>query len=217
MTTLGLFPLLTRDDVYRIETQRLWLRWPQAGDAVSMAKWVGRPEVATMTSSFKVGMTEAEIAARLALARETNTAGKGIVLVLTPKGEDAHAIGMAGVTARTDGALELGYQLDPAYWSRGLMTEAVRALATHVFELSAACKIVASVRPDNHGSIKVLTRSGFASTGGGEHTSPLYGRYMVRHFARLRLKPSALAQAHVRFGGAAVPAIGCDKELVGLV
>jgi RimJ/RimL family protein N-acetyltransferase len=211
-----MFPLLTRDDVYRIETARLWLRWPRAEDAVSMAKWVGRPEVATMTSSFKVGMTEAEIAARLAQARETNTAGKSIALVLTPKGEDGHAIGMAGVNVRADGALELGYHLDPAYWSRGLMTEAVRALGVHVFELSAVCKVVASVRPDNHGSIKVLTRSGFASTGGGEHTSALYGRYMVRHFARLRLKPSALAEAQVRFGGvSAVPA--CVPDLVGLV
>jgi RimJ/RimL family protein N-acetyltransferase len=211
-----MFPLLTRDDVYRIETTRLWLRWPRAEDAVGMVKWVGRPEVATMTSSFKVGMTEAEIATRLALACEANTAGKGIALVLTPKGEDGHAVGMAGVNVRADGALELGYHLDPAFWSRGLMTEAVRALGDHVFELSAVCKILASVRPDNHGSIKVLTRAGFASTGGGEHTSPLYGRYMVRHFARQRLKPSALAQAQVRFGGA-VTAPVCVPDLVGLV
>jgi RimJ/RimL family protein N-acetyltransferase len=211
-----MFPLLTRDDVYRIETPRLWLRWPCAEDAASMAKWVGRPEVATMTSSFKVGMTEAEIATRLALAREANTAGKGIAFVLTQKGNDGHAVGMAGVNVRADGALELGYHLDPAYWSRGLMTEAVRAIAAQVFELSNVCKIVASVRPDNHGSIKVLTRAGFVSTGGGEHESPLYGRYMVRHFARQRQKPSALAQAQVRFG-TAVATVACGQDLVGLV
>jgi RimJ/RimL family protein N-acetyltransferase len=211
-----MFPLLTRDDVYRIETPRLWLRWPRAEDAVSMAKWVGRPEVATMTSSFKVDITVEEIAERLAAARAANVAGKGIALVLTPKGEDGNAIGMAGVSARADGTLELGYHLDPACWSRGLMTEAVRALGVHVFELSAVCKIVASVRPDNHGSIKVLTRSGFVSTGGGEHTSPLYGRYMVRHFVRQRLKPSALAAAQARFGGAAAAPV-CVPDLVGLV
>jgi RimJ/RimL family protein N-acetyltransferase len=211
-----MFPLLTRDDVYRIETTRLWLRWPRAEDAVFMAKWVGRPEVATMTSTFKVDMTEPEVVERLAAARATNMAGKSIALVLTPKGEDGSAIGMAGVSLRADGALELGYHLDPGYWSRGLMTEAVRALSTHAFELSAICKIVASVRPDNHGSIKVLTRAGFGSTGGGEHTSPLYGRYMVRHFARQRLKPSALATAQVRFGGA-VTAPACVPDLVCLV
>ncbi len=215
MPSLAMFPILTRDDVFRIETPHLWLRWPRAEDAVGMANWVGAQEVATMTSTFKVGMTVDEIAARLAVARESNKAGKGIAFVLTPKGEDAHAIGMAGVTFRPDGALELGYHLDPAYWSRGLMTEAVTALAAQVFELSAACKIAASVRPDNHGSIKVLTRSGFVSIGGGEHESPLYGRYMVRHFALARQKPSALAQAHLRFGSGAAVAVAHD--LAGLV
>jgi RimJ/RimL family protein N-acetyltransferase len=195
-----MFPLLTRDDVFRIETPRLWLRWPQADDAGAMAKWVGRPEVATMTSTFKVGMTVDEIAARLDTVRESNAAGKGIGLVLVPQGADAHAIGMVGVGFKADGSLELGYHLDPAFWAKGLMTEAVAALSAQVFELSSACKIVASVRPDNHGSIKVLVKAGFKSTGGGEHESPLYGRYMVRHFALARQRPSALAGAHKRFG-----------------
>lgn len=216
MPTLALFPILTRDDVFRVETPRLWLRWPRAENSHGMVKWVGKPEVATMTSSFKVGMTADEIAARLVLARETNAAGKGISFVLTPKGDDALAVGMAGVTCKSDGTLELGYHLDPAYWARGLMTEAVRAIAAQVFELSAACKIAASVRPDNHGSIKVLSRSGFVSIGGGEHESPLYGRYMVRHFTLARQKPSALAQAQARFGVTA-PVGVLAHDLVGLV
>ncbi len=29
-----MFPDLTRDDVFRIETKRLWLRWPRIQDAV---------------------------------------------------------------------------------------------------------------------------------------------------------------------------------------
>ena len=28
-----MFPDLTRDDVFRLETRRLWLRWPRAADA----------------------------------------------------------------------------------------------------------------------------------------------------------------------------------------
>lgn len=211
-----MFPSLTRDDVFRIETPRLWLRWPRAEDAAVMAKWVGRHEVATMTSSFKVDMTAEEVSERLAHTRESNSAGKGIGLVLTPQGDDARTVGMAGVTFKPDGTLDLGYHLDPGFWARGLMTEAVTALAVQVFELSASCKIVASVRPDNHGSIKVLKRSGFISTGGGEHESPLYGRYMVRHFALARQRPSALAQAQARFAaGASAAALAHD--LVGLV
>ena len=216
MPSLAMFPILTRDDVFRIETPRLWLRWPHARDAHGMANWVGKPEVATMTSSFKVGMTADEIAVRLAQTRDSNAAGNGIGLVVTHKGDDARAVGIVGVDTRPDGTLVLGYHLDPAFWSRGLMTEAVRALSAQVFELSAVCKIVASVRPDNHGSIKVLTRCGFISTGGGEHESPLYGRYMVRHFALARQRPSALAQAQARFG-VGQTATACGHDLTRLV
>ena len=28
-----MFPELTRDDVFRLETRRLWLRWPRMADA----------------------------------------------------------------------------------------------------------------------------------------------------------------------------------------
>ena len=28
-----MFPEITRDDIFRLETERLWLRWPRAADA----------------------------------------------------------------------------------------------------------------------------------------------------------------------------------------
>ncbi len=209
-----MFPILTRDDVFRIETQRLWLRWPRIEDACSMAAWAGRPEVATMTSTFEVGISESAVAARLVLQRASNATGQALGFTIVAQGADAQAIGLIGVSLKADGTLELGYHLDPASWNRGLMTEAVRGLAVQVFDLTAACKIVASTRPDNHGSIKVLAKAGFKSTGGGEHESPVYGRYMVRHFALPRARPSPLLQAQKRFG-ATEPTLAHD--LVGLV
>jgi RimJ/RimL family protein N-acetyltransferase len=209
-----MFPILTRDDVFRIETRRLWLRWPRAEDACGMAHWVGRPEVATMTSTYKIDMSPDEVAERLNVARLDNAAGRAMAFVLTPKGSDSESIGMAGATVGTNGTIELGYHLDPKFWGRGLMTEAVRALSAQVFELTDACKVVASTRPDNHGSIKVLAKSGFKSTGGGEHESPIYGRYMVRHFALARSQPSALLNAQKRFGAGLV---ATAHDLVGLV
>ena len=207
-----MFPCLTRDEVFRIETRRLWLRWPRLEDAAVMAPWIGLPEVATMTSTFKVGMTVAEVAGRLEQNRASNASGKSMSFVMTPQGADDQAIGMLGVHVRPDGQLELGYHLDPTHWGQGLMTEAVRALAVQVFELAPIAKIDAGVKPANPGSIRVLEKCGFKPAGGGEHESPLYGRYLVHRYALARSKPSSLLAAQQRFG--VVPPV---HALCGLV
>jgi hypothetical protein len=35
-----MFPDLTADDIFRIETERLWLRWPRASDALAITSFV---------------------------------------------------------------------------------------------------------------------------------------------------------------------------------
>ena len=166
-----------------------------------------------MTSSFRVGMAAPEIAARLELARASNTEGHGLGFTIVPQGADDTAIGMVGVGFKPDGKLELGYHLDPAHWGKGLTTEAVGALVAQAFELTSAAKIDASVQPRNVGSIGVLEKCGFVCTGGGEHESAVHGRYLVRHYALARSRPSALLSAHRRFHAA--PALAHD--LAGLV
>ena len=46
-----MFPELTRDDVFRLETRRLWLRWPRMADATAILKLAGEKAVAEMTAS----------------------------------------------------------------------------------------------------------------------------------------------------------------------
>ena len=36
-----MFPELTRDDVFRLETRRLWLRWPRMADANAILRLAG--------------------------------------------------------------------------------------------------------------------------------------------------------------------------------
>ena len=45
-----MFPDLTRDDVFRLETRRLWLRWPRHGDVQALVRLVGEKAVAEMTA-----------------------------------------------------------------------------------------------------------------------------------------------------------------------
>ena len=46
-----MFPDLTADDIFRIETKRLWLRWPRASDAPTITSFVSLAQVARMTAS----------------------------------------------------------------------------------------------------------------------------------------------------------------------
>jgi hypothetical protein len=47
-----MFPDLTRDDVFRIETKRLWLRWPRVQDAAAMQRLAGDKDVADIPSPW---------------------------------------------------------------------------------------------------------------------------------------------------------------------
>jgi hypothetical protein len=47
-----MFPDLFRDDVFTLETPRLFLRWPKASDAPTVAELAGDRRVAEMTASI---------------------------------------------------------------------------------------------------------------------------------------------------------------------
>jgi hypothetical protein len=47
-----MFPDLLRDDVFRLETRRLWLRWPRAADTALIASLAGERDVAEMTANI---------------------------------------------------------------------------------------------------------------------------------------------------------------------
>lgn len=215
MTVPAIFPSLTRDEVFRLETPRLWLRWPTMADAQSLRHWVGKPDVATMTSSFPVGISVNQLHERIAEVRAANADGCALGFVLTHQGDDDSAIGMVGVSLRANGALALGYHLHPALWGQGLMTEAVKRLVNAAFALTPELDdIEASVRPDNIGSRRVLEKCGFASVGLGELLSPHYGRVAVKRYVRLRSEPSPLALAAARHAPTAPP---LGFQLCGLV
>ena len=160
-----MFPALTHDDVFRIETARLWLRWPMQADAQTIAAFAGRPEVARMTATWNIGVSVAEVRRRIDQSRQLNRAGRALRLVIALKERPANAIGQLGVDAMAGGRLGLGYHLAPEFWNRGLMSEAVAALVDHSFYLTPVEHIQAQVRLCNPASAKVLTKCGFKSAG----------------------------------------------------
>jgi ribosomal-protein-alanine N-acetyltransferase len=63
------------------------------------------------------------------------------------------------------GGLELGFHLRPAYWGRGLASEASTAAVRHGFEVLGVPCLLAGHHPRNDASRAVLARLGFQPQG----------------------------------------------------
>jgi ribosomal-protein-alanine N-acetyltransferase len=60
---------------------------------------------------------------------------------------------------------EIAYDIAPAYWGRGIATACCRALARWGFESRGYVRIQGTALDTNHGSVRVLQRSGFELEG----------------------------------------------------
>jgi len=169
-----MFPDLTSDDIFRIETQRLWLRWPRASDIASLTSIASLAHVAQMTALIPHPYPPGEAERFIMKARAENANGTALILAITKKGSARQTIGLIGAhVAAAD--IELGYMLAPQYWGKGLATEAVKALANTVFSLTRASRIHANSRVNNIASRRVLEKAGFAFVDTGLDLLPARG------------------------------------------
>jgi RimJ/RimL family protein N-acetyltransferase len=161
-----MFPDLTRDDVFRIETRRLWLRWPKVQDAAAVARVHADADVAAMTGviphPFPAGAAEHFIFSE----RKANATGQRMSLAITPRDRPDVYLGRIGsriLPSERGGKprCSLGYWLDPAHWGKGLATEAAHGLIDAVFSYSDLEEIEASARVINPSSRRVLEKCGF--------------------------------------------------------
>jgi RimJ/RimL family protein N-acetyltransferase len=180
-----MFPDLARDDVFRLETPRLWLRWPRICDAAAIHKFCSRWEVARYTARiphpYPAGSAERFIYA----AREANSAGRDLRLVMTSIKGKSDAVGAISLESRGTDRLALGFVLAPEMWGKGLATEAAEAIIDAAFALTRTVEILASVRVENEGSQIVLGKCGFARMGTGLQGAPARGGLVECHSFRL--------------------------------
>lgn len=81
---------------------------------------------------------------------------------------DGEAVGGIGFMMQEDifrRSVEIGYWLGEAFWGRGIVTEAVRAMSEYIFANFDVCRIYAGVFEWNPGSMRVLEKAGFALEG----------------------------------------------------
>jgi RimJ/RimL family protein N-acetyltransferase len=170
-----MFPDLARDDVFRLETARLWLRWPRVSDAAAIARFCGLWEVARFTARIPHPYPQGSAERFIFAARESNAAGRDLTLVMTPIRGKPEAIGSISLESRGPDRLALGYVLAPEAWGKGLASEAVTATIEAGFTLTKAVEIFASVRVENTPSRRVLEKAGFAYLGTGPQGAPARG------------------------------------------
>lgn len=171
-----MFPDLFRDDVFTLETPRLFLRWPKASDAVEIVRLAGDRRVAEMTAHIPHPYPSEAATKFVIAARESNANGATLKLAIVSRKDPAKLIGMIGLQPpEEDGTRELGYWLGVPFWGQGFMTEASQAIIDAAFLYSDLPAVRANVRVVNSGSRKVLEHCGFQYEGGGMSTRSVTG------------------------------------------
>ncbi|MDR2937283.1 MAG: GNAT family N-acetyltransferase [Rikenellaceae bacterium] len=98
------------------------------------------------------------------------------------------AVGGIGFIPGTDVeriSAEVGYWIGEAYWGRGIVTEALRALVGYVFETTEITRLFAPVFDFNAASMRVLEKAGFSKVGVLHRAAVKNGRVIDLHYYEL--------------------------------
>jgi RimJ/RimL family protein N-acetyltransferase len=170
-----MFPDLTCDDIFQIETQRLWLRWPRSSDAAAITSFAGLPEVAQLTAAIPHPYPKGEAERFILKARADNARGAALNLAMMQKSGARRIIGLVSAAPEMPAALEIGYILAPPMWGKGFATEAIRALVDTLFRVTMASRLTANSRVHNAASRRALEKAGFAFVDTGLDFLPARG------------------------------------------
>ncbi len=146
-----------------IETERLVLRMPVPADAESIHRnYAQDPEI----TRYLIWRPNTSVEQAKEFVAGSMTAWQGehrFPYVITLKGEDP-AIGM--IELRLDGfKAELGYVIGRAWWGKGYMTEAARALIDWSLARPEIYRVWAVCDVDNVASRRVMEKAGMQREG----------------------------------------------------
>ncbi|MBE5801023.1 MAG: GNAT family N-acetyltransferase [Clostridiales bacterium] len=149
-----------------LETERLILRPLVPEDASDLKEWLGLDEIYTYWGR-KASKNEKEpellfFDARPWVKRKPSQDFKwGVVWKETGK-----AIGMLEIfDVQNQRMAYVGYRLHPAFWKRGIATEALRQAVDFVFGKTELQRLQATADVRNTGSLRVLEKCGFVKEG----------------------------------------------------
>lgn len=148
-----------------IETDRLVLKELDQNDSGNLFDILSDPDV---TQFYNIPTFSHLIQAKKLVNRRRDRfyKGQGICWAIWLKSE-SRLVGTCGFNAwfKQRQVGDLGYELAHSFWSRGLMTEALKEVVTYGFETLDLLQQRAWVVPENRASARVLEKIGFESQG----------------------------------------------------
>lgn len=149
---------------FPLRTARLSLRIMQPRDAATLAGYRGDAEIAryqTWPMPFTVDHARAMLADQVGVTDVVP--GRYVQIAIDHNGT---VVGDVGVGLNTGGTIaSIGYTLDRRWQGRGFASEAAAALVDALIADTGVHRIVATLDPANHASLRVLELLGFRSEG----------------------------------------------------
>jgi RimJ/RimL family protein N-acetyltransferase len=145
-----------------LETARLRLRPLRPDDAPALHAIYADPRVATWIGAHTLADVEAEIAKHVA-----TQAARGWSFFAVEDRATGRLLGDCGLQPfeQRGPEAELGYDLHPDAWGRGIATEAARAVMAQAFGAWALDRVIAVVKPEHRASQRVLEKAGLRHVG----------------------------------------------------
>jgi RimJ/RimL family protein N-acetyltransferase len=150
------------DQFPRIQTERLVLRAPVAGDIERIALLANDFDVVKMTGSMPYPYTRADAEAFIA-RMEARDAAREPVFAVDKAGDGL--VGVINFHPKDNSAPEIGYWFGRPYWGKGLATETVSAALDWAKRDWRKRQVIAGHFADNPTSGRVLEKAGFLYTG----------------------------------------------------
>jgi|WetSurMetagenome_2_1015567.scaffolds.fasta_scaffold250441_2 [ribosomal protein S5]-alanine N-acetyltransferase len=192
----------------KLETERLILRPPEAGDAEAIAKGLGDYQVAKNLAAIPHPFVLRDAEAFVAAAAEELAKGEGYSFAIAVK-ETGALIGGCALHLR-DGRYKLNFWLARPFWGQGYASEAAKKLMGFAFHALKAETVWASWFDDNPASGRVLGKLGFKRLYAVPRENLARGVPVLCHRTALaredfgRKRPSQAAQAPERLAGIAI-------------
>ena len=146
-------------------TDRLSLRAPVFDDCGDFHELLLLPEV-TRFSNWPDAPKRAQTERSMKWMRDAYTKGKGCAWIIEDRisGRILGAIRFNHIDKHWKWA-EIGYEIHPSVWGKGLMTEAVKAVTRCGFDHFSLNRVEAWTLPGNSASERVLEKAGFRYEG----------------------------------------------------
>jgi RimJ/RimL family protein N-acetyltransferase len=177
-----------------LETERLLLRAPRAGDIPAMVLLANDWDVARTLGRMPHPYAAEDAMAFLAKSTQGRARGDDFNFVVTRKSDGA-LLGGCGLHLRESGNFEFGYWLGKTYWHQGYASEAARRLVSYGFRELKIERLVAGWFHDNPASGRVLAKLGCEPSGAEQRNCLARGHTVYCHIVTLTRESFAQRKA----------------------